>query len=68
MPALPALLLSIHFLSFLLVTMPPRSLSQAPLLSSVRMGEWFAAKQWTHPLGQKVTQQTLNLFDQLINY
>lgn len=40
MPALPALLLSIHFLSFLLVTMPPRSLSQAPLLSSVRMGEW----------------------------
>ncbi|XP_051812348.1 LOW QUALITY PROTEIN: glutamate receptor ionotropic, kainate 5 [Acanthochromis polyacanthus] len=37
MPALPALLLSIHFLSFLLVIMPPRSLSQAPLLSSVRM-------------------------------
>ncbi|XP_068612623.1 glutamate receptor ionotropic, kainate 5 [Brachionichthys hirsutus] len=37
MPALPALLLSIHFLSFLLVTMPPRSLSQAPVLSSVRM-------------------------------
>ncbi|XP_047454676.1 glutamate receptor ionotropic, kainate 5 isoform X2 [Mugil cephalus] len=37
MPALPALLLSIHFLSFLLVTMPPRSLGQAPLLSSVRM-------------------------------
>ncbi|XP_029929001.1 glutamate receptor ionotropic, kainate 5 [Myripristis murdjan] len=37
MPALPALLLSIHFLSFLLVTMAPRSLSQAPLLSSVRM-------------------------------
>ncbi|KAM7421160.1 hypothetical protein PAMA_015358 [Pampus argenteus] len=37
MPALPALLLSIHFLTFLLVTMPPRSLSQAPLLSSVRM-------------------------------
>ncbi|XP_029307668.1 glutamate receptor ionotropic, kainate 5 isoform X2 [Cottoperca gobio] len=37
MPALPALLLSIHFLFFLLVTMPPRSLSQAPLLSSVRM-------------------------------
>ncbi|KAM4579647.1 glutamate receptor ionotropic, kainate 5 isoform 2-T4 [Odontesthes bonariensis] len=37
MPALPALLLSIHFLSFLLVTMPPLSLSQAPLLSSVRM-------------------------------
>ncbi|AWO96338.1 putative glutamate receptor ionotropic kainate 5-like [Scophthalmus maximus] len=37
MPALPALLLSIHFLSFLLVTMPPHSLSQAPLLSSVRM-------------------------------
>ncbi|XP_069393426.1 glutamate receptor ionotropic, kainate 5 isoform X2 [Paralichthys olivaceus] len=37
MPALPALLLSIHILSFLLVTMPPRSLSQAPLLSSVRM-------------------------------
>lgn len=37
MPALPALLLSIHFLSFLLVTMSPRSLSQAPLLSSVRM-------------------------------
>uniref|UniRef100_A0A8C7YTM0 Glutamate receptor n=1 Tax=Oryzias sinensis TaxID=183150 RepID=A0A8C7YTM0_9TELE len=36
MPALPALLLSIH-LSFLLITMPPRSLSQAPLLSSVRM-------------------------------
>uniref|UniRef100_A0A3B5BI53 Glutamate receptor n=1 Tax=Stegastes partitus TaxID=144197 RepID=A0A3B5BI53_9TELE len=27
MPALPALLLSIHFLSFLLVTMPPRSLT-----------------------------------------
>lgn len=40
MPALPALLLSLHFLSFLLVTMPPRSLSQAPLLSSVRMGKW----------------------------
>lgn len=40
MPALPALLLSVHFLSFLLVTMPPRSLSQAPLLSSVRMGKW----------------------------
>ncbi|XP_071382208.1 glutamate receptor ionotropic, kainate 5 isoform X2 [Centroberyx affinis] len=37
MPALPALLLSIHFLSFLLITMAPRSLSQAPLLSSVRM-------------------------------
>ncbi|XP_074509314.1 glutamate receptor ionotropic, kainate 5 isoform X2 [Sebastes fasciatus] len=37
MPALPALLLSIHVLSFLLVTMAPRSLSQAPLLSSVRM-------------------------------
>ncbi|XP_033836692.1 glutamate receptor ionotropic, kainate 5 isoform X1 [Periophthalmus magnuspinnatus] len=37
MPALPALLLSTHFLSFLLVTMAPRSLSQAPLLSSVRM-------------------------------
>ncbi|XP_029959160.1 glutamate receptor ionotropic, kainate 5 isoform X2 [Salarias fasciatus] len=37
MPALPALLLSIHILSFLLVAMPPRSLSQAPLLSSVRM-------------------------------
>ncbi|KAM9852263.1 glutamate receptor ionotropic, kainate 5 isoform 2-T2 [Aulostomus maculatus] len=37
MPALPALLLSIHFLSFLLVTMPPHSLSQTPLLSSVRM-------------------------------
>lgn len=40
MPALPALLLSIHFLCLLLVTMPPRSLSQAPLLSSVRMGKW----------------------------
>lgn len=40
MPALPALLLSVHFLSFLLVTMAPRSLSQAPLLSSVRMGKW----------------------------
>lgn len=40
MPALPALLLSVHFLSVLLVTMPPRSLSQAPLLSSVRMGKW----------------------------
>ncbi|CAM9269349.1 unnamed protein product, partial [Lampetra planeri] len=37
MPALPALLLSIHILSFLLVTMPPHSLSQTPLLSSVRM-------------------------------
>ncbi|XP_017271045.1 glutamate receptor ionotropic, kainate 5 isoform X2 [Kryptolebias marmoratus] len=37
MPALPALLLSIRFLCFLLVTMAPRSLSQAPLLSSVRM-------------------------------
>ncbi|XP_031709392.1 glutamate receptor ionotropic, kainate 5 isoform X3 [Anarrhichthys ocellatus] len=37
MPALPALLLSIHFLPFLLVTMLPSSLSQAPLLSSVRM-------------------------------
>lgn len=40
MPALPALLLSIHFLCLLLVTMPPRSLSQAPVLSSVRMGKW----------------------------
>ncbi|CAF93735.1 unnamed protein product [Tetraodon nigroviridis] len=39
MPALPALLLSLLFLSFLLATMPPRSLSQAPLLSSVRMGK-----------------------------
>ncbi|XP_071030302.1 glutamate receptor ionotropic, kainate 5-like [Oncorhynchus clarkii lewisi] len=37
MPALPALLLSIHFSSFLLVTMAPRSGSQATLLSSVRM-------------------------------
>ncbi|XP_061919895.1 glutamate receptor ionotropic, kainate 5 isoform X2 [Entelurus aequoreus] len=38
MPALPALLLSIHFLSsFLLANMPPRSLSQTPVLSSVRM-------------------------------
>ncbi|CAL8247461.1 unnamed protein product [Lota lota] len=37
MPALPALLLSIHCVSFLLVTMAPRSLSQAPVLSSVRM-------------------------------
>uniref|UniRef100_H3CIB4 Glutamate receptor n=2 Tax=Tetraodon nigroviridis TaxID=99883 RepID=H3CIB4_TETNG len=34
---MPALLLSLLFLSFLLATMPPRSLSQAPLLSSVRM-------------------------------
>lgn len=40
MPALPALLLSVHFLSFLLITMAPRSLGQAPLLSSVRMGKW----------------------------
>lgn len=39
MPALPALLLSLLFLSFLLATMPPRSLSQAPVLSSVRMGK-----------------------------
>ncbi|KAJ3580580.1 hypothetical protein NHX12_034362, partial [Muraenolepis orangiensis] len=37
MPALPALLLLIHCVSWLLVTMAPRSLSQAPLLSSVRM-------------------------------
>ncbi|XP_036825280.1 glutamate receptor ionotropic, kainate 5 isoform X2 [Oncorhynchus mykiss] len=37
MPALPALLLSIHFSSFLLVTMAPRSGSQAAMLSSVRM-------------------------------
>ncbi|XP_068426053.1 glutamate receptor ionotropic, kainate 5 isoform X2 [Clinocottus analis] len=37
MPALPALLLSIRVLSFLLVTMVPSSLTQAPLLSSVRM-------------------------------
>ncbi|XP_061771066.1 glutamate receptor ionotropic, kainate 5 isoform X1 [Nerophis ophidion] len=38
MPALPALLLSIHFLSsFLLANMPPRSLSQTSVLSSVRM-------------------------------
>ncbi|XP_059920151.1 glutamate receptor ionotropic, kainate 5-like [Gadus macrocephalus] len=37
MPALPALLLSIHCVSFLLVTMAPRSLSLAPVLSSVRM-------------------------------
>lgn len=41
MPALPALLLSIHFLCLLLVAMPPRSLSQAPVLSSVRMGKWI---------------------------
>lgn len=40
MPELPALLLSIYF-RFLLVTvvtMPPSSLSQTPILSSVRMG------------------------------
>ncbi|KAL6109230.1 grik5 [Pungitius sinensis] len=37
MPALPALLLSIHVVPFLLVTLLPSSLSQAPLLSSVRM-------------------------------
>ncbi|XP_035386908.1 glutamate receptor ionotropic, kainate 5 isoform X1 [Electrophorus electricus] len=39
MPELPALLLSIHFrfLLFTVVTMPPSSLSQAPILSSVRM-------------------------------
>ncbi|XP_040020791.2 glutamate receptor ionotropic, kainate 5 isoform X2 [Gasterosteus aculeatus] len=37
MPALPALLLSIHVVAFLLVTLLPSSLSQAPLLSSVRM-------------------------------
>ncbi|KAG7469271.1 hypothetical protein MATL_G00127160 [Megalops atlanticus] len=36
MPALPALLLSIH-LVFLLLTMAPSSHSQAPVLSSVRM-------------------------------
>ncbi|XP_061093159.1 glutamate receptor ionotropic, kainate 5 [Conger conger] len=36
MPALPALLLSIH-LVVLLLTMAPSSLSQAPVLSSVRM-------------------------------
>ncbi|XP_057690349.1 glutamate receptor ionotropic, kainate 5 isoform X2 [Corythoichthys intestinalis] len=38
MPALPALLLSIHFLFFLLLAnMPPRSLCQTPVLSAVRM-------------------------------
>ncbi|XP_030639958.1 glutamate receptor ionotropic, kainate 5 [Chanos chanos] len=38
MPALPALLLSIHFLFlFLLLTMAPPSLSQAPALSALRM-------------------------------
>ncbi|KAM8869922.1 glutamate receptor ionotropic, kainate 5 isoform 2-T2 [Spinachia spinachia] len=37
MQALPALLLSIHVVPFLLVTLLPSSLSQAPLLSSVRM-------------------------------
>ncbi|KAJ8392961.1 hypothetical protein AAFF_G00071650 [Aldrovandia affinis] len=36
MPALPALLLSIHFV-FLLLTMAPSSHSQAPVLSSVRI-------------------------------
>ncbi|XP_066530028.1 glutamate receptor ionotropic, kainate 5 isoform X2 [Hoplias malabaricus] len=36
MPALPALLLSIHFL-FLLLTMAPSSFSQAPALAAVRM-------------------------------
>lgn len=38
MPALPALLLSIHFL-FLLLTMAPHSFSQAPAMSAVKMGE-----------------------------
>lgn len=41
MPELPALLLSIYF-RFLLVTvvtMPPSSRSQTPVLSSVRMGK-----------------------------
>ncbi|XP_077576474.1 glutamate receptor ionotropic, kainate 5 isoform X1 [Stigmatopora nigra] len=38
MPALPALLLSIHYLLFLLLAnMPPRSLCQTPVLSAVRM-------------------------------
>ncbi|XP_066515623.1 glutamate receptor ionotropic, kainate 5-like isoform X4 [Hoplias malabaricus] len=38
MPALPALLLSIHFLFlFLLLTMAPSSFSQAPALAAVRM-------------------------------
>ncbi|XP_041931924.1 glutamate receptor ionotropic, kainate 5 isoform X1 [Alosa sapidissima] len=36
MPALPALLLSIHFL-FLLLTMAPHSFSQAPAMSAVKM-------------------------------
>lgn len=49
MPALPALLLSIHFSSFLLVTMAPRSGSQAALLSSVRMGECPSFNQSIHP-------------------
>lgn len=38
MPALPALLLSIHFL-FLLLTMAPHSFSQAPAMSAVKMGK-----------------------------
>ncbi|XP_061632758.1 glutamate receptor ionotropic, kainate 5 isoform X4 [Phyllopteryx taeniolatus] len=38
MPALPALLLSIHFLFLLLLaSMPPRSLCQTPVLSAIRM-------------------------------
>ena len=61
MPALPALLLSIHFLSFLLVTMPPRSLTQAPLLSSVRMGEWLVIfPSHLHLNPKKVPQRTLH--------
>ena len=40
MPALPALLLSTHFLLFLLLlTMAPHSLTQNPALAAVRMGK-----------------------------
>lgn len=46
MPALPALLLSIHFV-FLLLTMTPSSHSQASVLSSVRMGEFPSYNYYT---------------------
>lgn len=62
MPALPALLLSIHFLSFLLVTMPPRSLSQAPLLSSVRMGEWPPVLPYPHKGVKQLSSKTHYFF------
>lgn len=54
MPALPALLLSIHLLFLLLLllllTMAPSSHSQAPTLAAVRMGESTTSWYKTHKI------------------